>query len=247
MDIASSLSGADALINSLEQLLTKKRLIKQGMMQQLLTGKRRLPGFVDTWSKRAIGEFADCVTGGTPSRLVPQFWGGSIRWMNSGELNLRRVSEVAGRITDAGLRSSNTRVLPENCVLIGLAGQGRTRGTVALNLVALCTNQSIAAILPGSEFSPLYLYYHLDTRYAELRGLSDGGGGRGGLNLGIIRSLEVPFPSYDEQSAISAVLADIDEEISALSGRLLKARQIKRGMMQNLLTGKIRLVLPSGV
>ena len=240
--IAEALSDADALIGSLEELLLKKRLVKQGAMQELLTGRKRLPGFTGEWELRKIGQFTDCVAGGTPSTGVPQYWGGSIRWMNSGELNLKMVAEVEGRITDEGLRQSSTKMLPANCVLVGLAGQGRTRGTVAMNLVPLCTNQSIAAIFPNEQFAPRYLFYNLDSRYGELRELSSGEGGRGGLNLTLIRHLELPLPSVEEQTAIAAVLSDMDSEIDALETKVAKTRLLKQAMMQELLTGRTRLV-----
>ena len=240
--IAGTLTDSDALIESLDQLVAKKRQIKQGAMQELLPGKRRLPGFNGKWKTKQIGEFAECTSGGTPSTLMPSYWSGPVRWMSSGELNLKNVYEVEGRITEEGLRNSNAKMLPAKSVLIGLAGQGKTRGTAAMNLIELCTNQSIAAILPNASFDSRYLYYNLDSRYRELRDLSTGGGGRGGLNLTIIRTLEVPFPELSEQLAIGSTLFAMDEEISALEAKLAKARMIKQSMMQQLLTGKIRLL-----
>jgi type I restriction enzyme S subunit len=91
---------------------------------------------------------------------------------------------------------------------------------------------------------PEYLYYNLDSRYDELRELSTGGGGRGGLNLTIIKSVIVPFPTYAEQQAIATTLSDIDAEITALESRREKTHAIKQAMMQELLTGNIRLVTP---
>lgn len=130
----------------------------------------------------------------------------------------------------------------QKCVLIGLAGQGKTRGTVAMNYVELCTNQSIGAILPNDSFVPEYLYYNLDSRYSELRRLSTGEGGRGGLNLSIIRNILVNLPpTKEEQSAIAQVLSDMDSEIEALEQKRDKFKQLKMGMMQQLLTGRIRL------
>lgn len=239
--IAAALKDMDSMINSLDQLIAKKRNIKLAAMQQLLTGKQRLPGFKHEWSMRKIGEFTDCLSGGTPSTFVSDYWGGSIRWMSSGELNFKTIMDVEGRITEKGLHNSSTKMIPRKCVLIGLAGQGKTRGTAAINLIELCTNQSIAAILPNNQFIPEYLYYNLDARYEELRGLSTGDGGRGGLNLTIIRSLEIPFPKIEEQAAIAKVLTDMDTELSTLEQRLDKARNLKHGMMQELLTGRIRL------
>jgi type I restriction enzyme S subunit len=240
--IAKALSDVDALIDSLESLLTKKRNIKTGVMHELLTGHTRLPGFSDDWQTRRIASFTSCTSGGTPSTHVAEYWGGQIRWMSSGELNLKRVREVDGRITEAGLHNSSTKMVPAKCVLIGLAGQGKTRGTAAMNFVELCTNQSIAAIYPSKSHDSAFLYYVLDTKYEELRGLSDGGGGRGGLNLSIIKAIQVTLPGINEQKAIAAVLSDMDDEIEALHKRLAKTRDLKQGMAQELLTGRTRLV-----
>lgn len=195
----------------------------------------------EDWEVKRVGEFTDCKAGGTPRTDVKEYWGGSIRWMSSGELNLKIVKEVAGRITERGLRESSATMFPAQCVLIGLAGQGKTRGTVAINMIELSTNQSIAAIYPNDRFVPDYLYHNLDFRYNELRSLSTGDGGRGGLNLRIIRSIEVPLPSVAEQRAIAEALSDVDGLIAALEKLIAKKRAIKQGAMQQLLTGKTRL------
>lgn len=239
--IAAALWDIDDLIASLERLIAKKQAIKQGMMQQLLTGRTRLPAFNGSWSTRRIGDFTDVRAGGTPSTSVSEFWGGEIPWMSSGEIHKKQVSDVNGRITALGLQKSSAHLFPRRTVLMALAGQGKTRGTVAISHIDLTTNQSIAGIYPSGEHDPDYLYYNLDTRYSELRGESTGGGGRGGLNLTIIKNVEVPFPEVSEQRAIAAVLAGVDSELSALSARLKKARAIKTGVMQQLLTGRVRL------
>ena len=240
--IAEALSDVDGLLESLELLIAKKRAIKQATMQQLLTGKTRLPGFSDEWKTKRIRDFTDCIAGGTPSTFISEYWGGAIRWMSSGELNDKIIFDVEGRITDLGLRESNTKIIPPKCTLIGLAGQGKTRGTVAFSKIELCINQSIAAIYPNESFFPEYLYHNLDARYDELRGMSTGDGGRGGLNLQIIRAIDLPFPTIDEQCAIATVLSDMDAEIAALEQRRDKTHALKQGMMQQLLTGKIRLI-----
>ena len=194
------------------------------------------------WHCMPISSLSDIITGGTPSTGVAAYWGGNIRWMNSGELNLKFITEVEGRITNAGLENSSTHLIPEYCVLIGLAGQGKTRGTAAYNLIPLCTNQSIAAILPNDSFCPLYLYYFIDSLYLLLRSLSAGDGGRGGLNKKIIGNLKVAIPdSLDEQRAIAEALSDIDKLIAALDKKIEKQKMIKQGVMQELLTGKRRL------
>ena len=133
-------------------------------------------------------------------------------------------------------------MIPPFCVLIGLAGQGKTRGTAAYNYISLCTNQSIAAILPNDKYDSLYLYYVVDSKYDYLRLLSSGDGGRGGLNKNLLNSLEIVFPkTIAEQRAIAEALSDIDGLIAALDKKIAKKRLIKQGAMQQLLTGKKRL------
>lgn len=259
--IADSLSDINNFILALEKLIVKKQAIKTATMQQLLTGKTRLPQFAlrkdgsakgykkselgaipEDWVVTSIGQFTDCCAGGTPSTKISAYWGGTHPWMSSGELHLKQVYAVADYITDEGLVNSSTKYVPKNSVLVGLAGQGKTRGTVAINRIELCTNQSIAAIFPSKHHSTEFLFYNLDSRYEELRSLSTGDGGRGGLNLTIIRKLHLAFPPKEEQAAIAAILSDMDKEIQILQQRLDKTRQLKQGMMQELLTGKIRLI-----
>ncbi len=240
--IAHALSDVDDLIQSLERLIEKKRGLKQAAMQQLLTGQTRLPGFSGEWIDKRLSDLTDCTAGGTPSTRRPDFWGGTIRWMSSGDLHMKRVYEVPGRITISGLTNSSSKMLPERCVLIGLAGQGKTRGTVAINYVPLSTNQSIGAIFPSEHIDAEFLFHNLDSRYEELRELSAGDGGRGGLNLRLIRSLPISLPPIDEQAGIAEALTDMDAEITALEARLTKTRDLKQGMMQELLTGRTRLV-----
>jgi type I restriction enzyme S subunit len=200
----------------------------------------RFPGFKDNWENNKIGELTNVSAGATPSTLKKEYWGGNIRWMNSGELNLKRVFEVDNRITEFGLQKSSTKLLPKHCVLIGLAGQGKTRGTVAMNLVELCTNQSIAAIHPNNKFISDFIYHNLDNRYEELRGLSKGDGGRGGLNLQIIKSLEISLPSIPEQTKIATFLNEIDKRLQALKQKKNLLEQYKKGVMQQIFLQELR-------
>jgi len=258
--IAQALTDADNYISALEKLIEKKKMIKEGLMVNLLTGKQRLKEFAfnedgtakgykdselgkipEDWEIFQLKDLTYSTAGGTPSTLVDKYWGGENPWMSSGELHLKEVFDVSERITDLGLENSSTKYVPKNSVLIGLAGQGKTRGTVAISRIRLCTNQSIAAIFPSPKFNSDYLYYNLDNRYEELRSLSTGDGGRGGLNLSIINNLSVPFPNLDEQNAIVNNLKTIDNELNVLNTKLSKANLIKQGMMQKLLTGEIRL------
>ena len=177
----------------------------------------RFPGFEGEWEKRKIRDFTRVVAGATPSTGNKSYWGGDIRWMNSGELNLKRVYDVQGRITREGYEKTSTKMIPLYSVLIGLAGQGKTRGTAAMNYVELCTNQSIASILPSQDYYPEFLYQNIESRYKELRDISSGDGGRGGLNLQMINNLDIPYCSLTEQKKIGDFLYLLDQRITIQS------------------------------
>lgn len=193
------------------------------------------PGPAD-WQVVRLGDIASIVLGGTPSTAVPSFWGGDINWMSSGEVNVKQVWDVAGRITEAGLASSNATMVDPPAVAIGLAGQGKTRGTAALVHTRLCTNQSIA-LVRGHDGLALsrFLYHNLDRRYEELRAVSSGGG-RGGLSRSILKDVDVLLPPLREQHRISDILDAVDEVIHETEGIVAKLRQIKLGLLHDLLT-----------
>ena len=205
-----------------------------------LVPELRFKEFDEEWNKDKVGNIAKVTAGGTPSTLKTEYWGGDIRWMNSGDLNLKRVYEVKNRITEVGLKNSSTKIIPVNSILIGLAGQGKTRGTAAINLVELCTNQSIAAILPSDNFESEFLYQNIDGRYEELRRLSTGDGGRGGLNLQIIKGFYVPIPSLPEQQKIASFLSAVDKKIQQLTKKKVLLEQYKKGVMLQLFSGQLR-------
>lgn len=237
--IAAFLTAADEKIGLLAKKKDLLEKYKKGVMQKIFAQEIRFKDnngkdFPD-WEMIRIGDLSTVTAGATPSTVKPEYWNGEIRWMNSGELNLKRVYEVENRITELGLASASTRMLPKYCVLIGLAGQGKTRGTVAMNMVELCTNQSIGAIHPNqNQFIGDFLYHNLDSRYDELRRLSTGDGGRGGLNLQIIRLLKINLPSIPEQKKIADFLSAIDKKIDFVNQQLEKTNTFKQGLLQQM-------------
>lgn len=240
--IAQILLTWDKAIATTERLLANKQQQKQALMQRLLTGKQRFAGFEGEWIDVLLGDIATLTAGGTPSTSNPEFWGGDIPWMSSGEIHHKQVYSVAGRITHEGLSSSSTKILPLNCLLIALAGQGKTRGTVALNKVELCTNQSIAAAIFNKQpVIPEFIFHNMDNRYDELRSLSTGDGGRGGLNLSILRNVKIQLPSIEEQKKIALTLSLADTEIITIQKQIDNLKQQKKALMQQLLTGKRRV------
>jgi type I restriction enzyme S subunit len=241
--IASCLSSLDDLITAQSQKLEALKEHKKGLMQQLFPAegetvpKLRFPEFRDSgeWEEKIVGEIAKVTTGGTPLSTNDKYWNGDVPWMNSGELNLKRVYSVSNKITLLGLKESSTRLIPAHCILIGLAGQGKTRGTAAINYIELCTNQSIAAIQPNNKvFDSEFLYQRMDSMYDELRALSTGEGGRGGLNLQIIKSIKLYLPNLKEQQKIASCLSSLDDLITAQTEKIEGLKEHKKGLMQGL-------------
>lgn len=153
-----------------------------------------------------IGSFADCVAGATPKTTDPTFWDGDIPWMSSGEVNKGTVYSTDRFITKAGYDSCSTKMVPPGAVVIALAGQGKTRGTVARTRIELCTNQSLCSILPQECVNSDFLYHFLAGEYDNLRAVSSGDGTRGGLNLKMIRAYKVPVPPLAVQCEIVKIL-----------------------------------------
>jgi len=241
--IASCLSSLDEVITAESQKLELLKEHKKGLLQNLFpqegetVPKLRFPEFVQSasWNNIKIGDIAQVSTGGTPESTNPEYWGGEIPWMNSGELNHKRIYSVSNYITKKGYHESSTKLIPPNCVLIGLAGQGKTRGTVAINYIELCTNQSIGAIHPNGEvFESEFLFQMLDSLYEKLRKLSAGDGGRGGLNLQIIKAIEIFLPSLKEQQKIASCLSSLDDLINAQRQKIELLKQHKKGLLQGL-------------
>lgn len=167
------------------------------------------------WEQRRLGDLSEIVTGGTPKTTIREYWEPKeIPWMSSGEINKIRISETDTMISKSGLNNSSAKWIKKNSVLIALAGQGKTRGMVAVNEIALTTNQSIAAIQPKNNLNFEYLFQSLEKRYKELRLISSGDGTRGGLNKQIISDLKVSIPKIDEQEKIGVFLNRFDSLIA---------------------------------
>ena len=206
------------------------------------TPKLRFPEFSEEWKNGIIGDISDNImAGATPSTSVQEFWkNGSIPWLSSGEVNKRIIFETNNFITKKGFDSSSTKMVPKNSVLIGLAGQGKTRGTVAINKIELCTNQSIASIIVNNKAHYKFIFYALFKKYGELRVLSSSGSGRGGLNLKLVKSFKIKFSSFEEQEKIAIFLSKVDEKISLLEDKLNYFEDFKKFCMQQLFARKLR-------
>lgn len=242
--IAEALSDADALIESLQQLIAKKRQIKQGAMQTLLTGQQRIPGFGEEWRSCRLDSLADIRSGGTPSTGRPELWGGEIPWCTPTDITAlngsKYVRETARTITQLGLASSSAELTPANSIVMTSRA---TIGECAINQIPLSTNQGLKSFIPNPEIDAEFLYYLLQTKTEDFISLC---GGSTFLEIGKkqLAAFEVFLPRERvEQTGIATVLSDMDVEITALETRLSKIHEIKQGMMQALLTGAVRLPL----
>ena len=238
--IAEALSDADALIESLEQLLVKKRRLKQGAMQELLSGKKRLPGFSGEWDVKRLGELADMGSGGTPPSSNAAFYDGDIPWVSISDMTQcgKVISTTDRNLSVAGLNSSAAQMFPAGTVLYAMYA---SLGECSIAGMPLCSSQAILGIRAKSALDDEFLYYFLTSIKAQVKTMGQQGT-QANLNKGMVRDFQLQVPLRPEQTAIAAILSDIDDEISALEAKLVKARQLKQGMMQELLTGRIRLV-----
>jgi type I restriction enzyme S subunit len=245
--IANALSDADALIQSLTRLIAKKRQIKQGAMQTLLNPYEN--GQLKAgWVVKELGELiAHCSSGATPYRGISSFYKGDIKWITSGELNYNVIEDTIEKISIHAVEKTNLKIHPIGTFLMaitGLEAEG-TRGACGIVGSPATTNQSCMAIYPNKELIIDYLYHYYVYKGKELALKYCQGTKQQSYTAKLVKILPIALPQVTkEQMHIACILFDMDAEIAALEAKLAKYQQIKQGMMQNLLTGRIRLVKP---
>jgi type I restriction enzyme S subunit len=244
--IAEALADASRHSSTLQLAIAKKQTMKQGMMQQLLTGRTRLPGFAGDWEYARWGEvMAECSSGSTPSRSRAEYWSnGTIPWITSSELNRGIINSVPQKITPLGLSASNLTVWPAGTFLMAITGleAAGTRGSCGITAFPAATNQSCLAVRTNDRIISEFLYYYYLLRGDELAFQYCQGTKQQSYTAGLVRTLPIRMPEdIVEQQAIIEILTQADRELDALRLRLAKARDVKQGMMQQLLTGRTRL------
>ncbi|MHB1274185.1 MAG: restriction endonuclease subunit S [Rhodanobacter sp.] len=243
--IAEALSDADALIESLEQLIAKKRQIKQGTMQALLTGKQRLPGFSGALETRCLEQLGRWVGGMTPSMREVQYWqSGTIPWISSGDVKLTRLTETSQYITAFALKERATTLVPEGSIVVVMrSGILRKFLPVAMSMVPMAINQDLKALILQKDICADYVLHALISSGEEILATClKSGTTVESIEFGWLKAFTILLPSVEEQTAIATILTDMDTELTELETRLAKTRELKQGMMQELLTGRIRLI-----
>jgi type I restriction enzyme S subunit len=238
--IADALSDADALIESLEQLITKKRQIKHGAMQELLTGRRRLPGFCGEWVVKTLGDIGDSLIGLTyaPSDVrahgvlvlrSSNIFEGTLCFEDNVYVEMDIPERIMVKPGDILICVRNgSRELIGKCARIDQRASGMTFG--AFMAVFRTPFHAFVYHQFQSDLIKRQISGHLGATINQITNKS-------------LNSFQVSLPlDADEQGAIAQVLDDMDSEVFALEARLAKAHQVKQGMMQELLTGRIRLI-----
>ena len=207
------------------------------MMNSKYVPKRRFKEFDldDEWEQLKLGDHANILTGGTPNTSISSYWEPKeIPWMSSGEVNRRRLDKTDNMISNDGIRNSSARWVKKHSILIALAGQGKTRGMVAVNNIPLTTNQSVAAIEPDKTLNYEFVFQNLSKRYDELRLISSGDGSRGGLNKQIVSDISIACPNVNEQELIGNFLADFDTLITMNQHKLDKLKNLKKAYLSEM-------------
>jgi len=237
--IAEILSTWDAAIEQTEKLLDAKQRRKRALAQQLLTGKRRFREFEGEGCPTQLGDVClSILGGGTPSRGNPSFWGGIIPWMTVKDLKGAKVSAVEEHITTEGLQASSARLVPAGTPILATR---MAVGKVVRATIDVAINQDLKAVFPNpAKMSDDFMFYILEFVGERLASLS-GGSTVKGLNLDQLRGFEFHLPSLAEQQKIAAVLNAADQEVVQLKDQLAALKKQKQGLMQVLLTGKVRV------
>ena len=228
--IATALSNTDTWITNLEKLLTKKRQIKQGALQELVKPKQ-------DWEVKKLEDVGEIITGSTPSTGLSEYWNGSIPWITPTDIKTNKnIFKSEREITESGLNV--IRKLPKDTLLVTcIASIGKN---TILRKAGAC-NQQINAIVPNSNNNVDFLYYLIENSKNYILG-------KAGITATLMISKKdfsqilFSFPNVKEQTRIATILNDMDIEIEQLETKLQKAKKVKQGMMQELLTGKTRLV-----
>lgn len=243
--IAAALSDVDTLLDGLDRLIAKKRDLKQAAMQQLLTGQTRLPGFRGEWDEKRLGDLGTFLKGSGVKKDEA----------NSGELACIRYGEIYTHHNDY-IRSFNSWISPDVAAMatklrrgdLLFAGSGETKKEIGKCVAFVGNHEAFAGgdivILRLAEADPLFMGYYCNTPPINAQKASKGQGDAVvHISAAALSSIKMALPSFPEQAAIAAALSDMDAELAALETRRDKTRDLKQAMMQELLTGKTRLVL----
>ncbi len=249
--IAEALSDMDELISSMEKLIAKKKAIKQGAMQELLTGKRRLPGFSGEWEKRKLSTYCSLITKQTGFDYSAHIKPALIKESLPGTLPMIQTINFRGKhfsfdtdyyIPKAVAIQFPNIILNSKCVLFSIVGA--SVGNIGLypGGTSFCGG-AIGITRFFNEYDADWVFYYMSSTEGQSQiNYVTKGGAQATVTIADIRNFIIPTPKKEEREAIVRIMSDFDDEILNIEKKLEKARQIKQGMMQQLLTGNTRLL-----
>jgi type I restriction enzyme S subunit len=230
--IATALSDVDALISGLDRLIEKKRAIKQAALQELLTGKRRLPGFDGEWMFYSLADIASINMGQSPDSKYYNQRGNGLPLIQ-GNADIENKKTIIRVFT-----SQITKTCNQGDIILTVRAPV---GAVGISMFKSCIGRGVCSVIPF-EVSKAFLFHALMFNESKWKILEQGSTFTS-ANSSQIAEFKILMPlNNEEQTAIATVLSDMDAEISALETRRAKTLSLKQGMMQELLTGRIRLV-----
>ena len=250
--IASILSGVDALIESTQKTVEKTERLKKGLMQQILTrginhkkfksvkwlfGKEiKIP---EEWEMSTIESISKkLVSGGTPSTTISEYWNGDIPWTRSSILLDPYLKSGERFITSEGLKNSSSVLIPKNNLLVS---SRVSVGNISINVIDIAISQDVTGIIINKSYVQFeFLYWYLKQYIKKLVLISQGTTIKG-FTRKELANLLIFLPSLSEQQKIASILSGVDAHIQKNQEYKEKMQILKKGLMQKLLTGKIRV------
>ena len=252
-DIAALLSNMDTFISALEKQISKKKAIKQGAMQELLTGKRRLPGFSGEWETFVFGDLFDFISNNAFTRAQLSD-SGKVKNIHYGDILTKFGAYISADSNEIPYiereidlsRFAEKSYLQSGDIVIADTAEDETVGKALEVINVECpvlAGQHTLLCRPKVRFSEKFLGYYLNTACYHDQLLPFIVGTKvSSISKASVAQTRLAMPKYEEQQAISCILSDMDDDITELEKKLAKYRQVKQGMMQQLLTGKIRIL-----
>lgn len=244
----------DAIIAKQQQIIEKLKEYKLSVITEAVTkgldpnvpmkdsGVEWIGKVPENWQLSHIGNLVEMGSGGTPDRKKTEYWeNGNIPWMSSGEINNEYIYSTIEQITELGLQNSNAKILPVNTVMLGLIGQGKTKGLAAILKNEVCCNQNLAYLIADEKFLHYrYLFYCFKAMYFYMRGLV--GESQAGIYSYFLKKLYIPLPDTERQIKISDYLdakcKAIKTTIAVRESIIERFTDYKRTLIYEIVTGK---------
>jgi type I restriction enzyme S subunit len=232
--IAEILDSVDESIRSTEQIIAKLQTLRRAMLADIYDR--------ESWSAVPLVQVARISSGATPSRSVTSFWrDGTVAWVKTGEICFSAITNTDERVTASAVIASRLQIYPPGTILMAMYGQGATRGRVGILAIPAAINQACAALQCDPEIMRQeFLYHQLAHSYDDLRRLGHGSQ-QTNLNAELLGHVKIKAPGLKLQDLAVRRIQKVDHRIDAEVAALRKTRSLRKGLMEDLLTGRVRV------